>query len=165
MPISPPNGLGNRWLCAFVSISVPKFTSEHNVRSSEKLQSVLYYCAKANWRFINMSPCVWRTAYLQLKISLKYLRCCSLTQMYPTLWLHELQDFRLPCPSPCPRVCSNSCPLSWWCHSTISSSVFPFSSCLQSSQHPGLFQWAGSLHQVARVLELQLQHQSFQWRH
>ena len=45
---------------------------------------------------------------------------------------HGLQHNRLPCPSPTPRVYSNSCPLSWWCHLTISSSVIPFSSCLQS---------------------------------
>ena len=44
----------------------------------------------------------------------------------------ELQHARLPCPSLSPRVCSNSCPLSQWCHPTISSSVIPFSSCLQS---------------------------------
>ena len=45
---------------------------------------------------------------------------------------HGLQHARLPCPSPTPRACSNSCPLSQWCHPTISSSVVPFSSCLQS---------------------------------
>ena len=45
---------------------------------------------------------------------------------------HGLQHARLPCPSPTPRACSNSNPLSWWCHKTISSSVMPFSSCLQS---------------------------------
>ena len=45
---------------------------------------------------------------------------------------HGLQHARLPCLSPTPRACSNSCPLSWWCHPTISSSVAPFSSCLQS---------------------------------
>ena len=43
-----------------------------------------------------------------------------------------LQHARLPCPSPTPRACSDSCPLSRWCHPTISSSVIPFSSCLQS---------------------------------
>ena len=43
----------------------------------------------------------------------------------------ELQHVRLPCPSPSPRPCSSSCPSSWWCHPTISSSVVPFSSCLQ----------------------------------
>ena len=43
------------------------------------------------------------------------------------LWPHGLQHARLPCPSPSPRACSNSCPLSQWCHPTISSSVIPFS--------------------------------------
>ena len=47
-------------------------------------------------------------------------------------WLHGLQHARPPCPSPTPRVYSNSCPLSRWCHTTISSSVVPFSSRLQS---------------------------------
>ena len=45
---------------------------------------------------------------------------------------HGLQHARLPCPSPSPGVCSNACQSSWWCHTTISSSVVPFSSCLQS---------------------------------
>ena len=47
---------------------------------------------------------------------------------------------RLPCPSPTPRACSNSCPLSRWCHLTISSFVIPFSSCLQSFPASGSFQ-------------------------
>ena len=49
-----------------------------------------------------------------------------------SLWPHGLQHARPPCPSPTPGVYSNSCPLSWWCHPTISSSVVPFSSRLQS---------------------------------
>ena len=52
--------------------------------------------------------------------------------MSDSLRHHGLQHTRLPCSSPTPRVCSNSCPLSQWCHPTISSSVVPFSSCLQS---------------------------------
>ena len=52
---------------------------------------------------------------------------------------HGLQHARLPCPSPTPGACSNSCPSSWWCHSTISSSVIPFSSCLQSFPGSGSF--------------------------
>ena len=51
-----------------------------------------------------------------------------------------LQHARLPCPSPTPGACSNSCPLSQWCHPTISSSVVPFSSCLQSFPASGSFQ-------------------------
>ena len=62
-----------------------------------------------------------------------------------------------------PRVCTNSCPSSQWCYPTISSSVVPFSSHLQSSQHQGLFQEVSSSNQVAKVLEFRLQHQSFQW--
>ena len=50
-----------------------------------------------------------------------------------------LQHARLPCPSPTLRTCSNSCPLSKWCHTTISSSVIPFSSCLQSFPASGSF--------------------------
>ena len=72
-------------------------------------------------------------------------------------------DCRPSCPSPTPRVHSNSCPLSWWCHPTISTYVVPFSSHLQSFPASGYFQWVSSLHQVAKVLEFQLQHQSFQW--
>ena len=57
-----------------------------------------------------------------------------------SLWPHEPQHTRSPCPSPTTRVYSNSCPLSQWCHPTISSSVVPFSSCLQSFPASGSFQ-------------------------
>ena len=56
-----------------------------------------------------------------------------------SLWPHGLQNPRLPCPSPTPGACLNSCPLCWWCHPTISSSVIPFSSCLQSFPASGSF--------------------------
>ena len=57
-----------------------------------------------------------------------------------SLWPHVLQHTRPPCPSPIPRVCPNSCPLSRWWHPTISSPVVPFSSCLQSFPALGSFQ-------------------------
>ena len=66
-----------------------------------------------------------------------------------SLWPHELQHARSPCPSPTPEVYSNSCPSSQWCHPAISSSVVPFSSCPQSLQVSGsfsmsqLFAWGG----------------------
>ena len=66
-----------------------------------------------------------------------------------SLWPHESQHARPPCPSPTPRVLSNSCPLSRWCHPAISSSLFPFSSCPQSfpasESFPmsQLFAWGG----------------------
>ena len=59
----------------------------------------------------------------------------SCSVMSDFLQPHGLQHARLSCPSPSPRACSNSCPLSWWCHPTISSSVVPFSSHLQSFPH------------------------------
>ena len=66
-----------------------------------------------------------------------------------SLWPHELQHARPPCPSPTPRVHSNWCPSSRWCHPAISSSVIPFSSCPQSLPESGsfpmsqLFTWGG----------------------
>ena len=74
---------------------------------------------------------------------------------------HGLQHSRLPCPSPAPRVDSKS--LSRWCHPTILSFAPPSPSASNLSQHQGLFKWVSPLHQVAKVLEFQLQHQSFQW--
>ena len=59
--------------------------------------------------------------------------------MSDSLWPHGLQHARPPCPSPTPRVYSNSCPLNRWCHPTISSSVVPFSTCLQSFPASGSF--------------------------
>ena len=77
---------------------------------------------------------------------------------------HGLQHARIPCPSPTSRACSNSCPSNQWCHPTISFLLSPPSPpALNFPQHKGLFHWVGYSHQVAKVLELQLQLQSFQW--
>ena len=59
--------------------------------------------------------------------------------MSDSLRSHGLHHARLPCPSPSPGVCSDACPLSWWCCLTISSSATPFSSCLQSFLASGSF--------------------------
>ena len=67
---------------------------------------------------------------------LSFLCVVVVAKSYPTLC--DPMDARLPCPSPSPRTCSNSCPLNQWCHPTISSSVFPFS-CLQSFPASGPF--------------------------
>ena len=71
---------------------------------------------------------IWRQSYLQF----------SCSAGFDSLWPHGLQHTRPSCPSPTPRDCSNSCPLSQWCHPTISSSVTPFSS------HPQFFPAWGS---------------------
>ena len=73
----------------------------------------------------------------------------SVSQACPTLRPHESQHTRPPCPSPTPRVYTDSCPLSQWCHPAISSSVIPFSPCPQSLPASGsspmsqLFAWGG----------------------
>ena len=78
------------------------------------------------------------------------------------LWPHGLQHARLAAP-PNPGAYSNSCQAHQRCHPSISSSVIPFSSCLQSFPESRSFQWVSSSHQMAKVLEIHLQNQSFQW--
>ena len=68
----------------------------------------------------------------KMSVPINLLLFFSFSVLSDSLWPHGLQHIRLPCLSPSPRVCTNWCPLSWWCHPTISSSVVPFSSCPQS---------------------------------
>ena len=75
-----------------------------------------------------------------------------------SLWPHGLQHAKLPCPSPIPRPCSKSFPLSWWCYPTVSSSAIPFSSCLWSFPASGFFPVNQFLASGAKVLKLQLHH-------
>ena len=98
-------------------------------------------------------------------VSLTWDCCSSVTHsvVSDSLLPCGMQHARFLCPSLSPRACSNSCPLSWWYHTNISSSVVPFSSCLQFFRASRSFQWVGSSYQVAKLFELQLQHQSFQW--
>ena len=73
----------------------------------------------------------------------------SCSVMSDSLWPHELQHTRLPCHSLFPGVCSNSCPLSQWCHQPFY--LLPPSSALNLSQPQCFFQWVGSSHQVASI--------------
>ena len=82
--------------------------------------------------------------------------------MSDSLQPHGLQHARHPCPSPTPRIYSNSFPLSWWCIQPSHPLSPPSPPALNLSQHQGLFKWVSSSHQVGKVLEFQLQHQSFQ---
>ena len=127
-----------------------------------------------NWsgKWKGTSTFIWQIPIKQLLYakhqdsSMNRQNCClfqfsSVTQSCPTLC--DSVDCSMPvhpCPSPTPRVYPNSCPLSQWCHPTISSSVSPSPPAFNLSQHQGLFQWVISSHQVAKVLEFQLQHQS-----
>ena len=76
---------------------------------------------------------------------------------------HGLQHARPPCPSPTARVYPNRCPLSRCCHPTIPSSVIPVSSCPQSFSASGSFPMSQFFASGSQSIELQLQHQSFQW--
>ena len=102
---------------------------------------------------------IWRLYINSAQFSSVQFSC---SVVFDSLWPHGLQHTRPPCPSPTPRAYSNSCPLSQWCHPTISTSAISCSSCLQSFPAQHLFKWVSSSHQVANVLEFQLQHQSFQ---
>ena len=72
------------------------------------------------------------TLIIKVKVLISLLLSFSHSVMSNTLWPHGLQHATLPCPLPSPRACSNSCPLSQWCHLIILCSVIPFSFCLQS---------------------------------
>ena len=75
----------------------------------------------------------------------------------------EPQHARPPCPSPTPRVYSDSHPSCWWCCQPSNPLSSPSPLAFNLSQHQDLFQWVSSLHQVVKILEFHLQHQSFQW--
>ena len=90
----------------------------------------------------------------------------SCSVMSDSLWPHGLQHAGLPLSITNSQSLINSCPLRQWCHRTISFSVIHFSSCIQSflaSESFPLEKTVSSSHQVAKVLELKFQHQSFQW--
>ena len=86
----------------------------------------------------------------------------SHSAMSDSLQLHGLQHVRLSCPSPTTGACSNACPSRQWCHPSHPLSL-PSPPAFNLSQHQGLFQGVSPSHEVAKVLEFQLQHQSFQW--
>ena len=88
---------------------------------------------KSIFSFVSCSS--FRPAYSNADWMLLFSHSVASNSLQP----HGLQHARLSCPSPTPRACSNSCPLSQWCHPTISSSVVPFSSCLQSFPASGSF--------------------------
>ena len=87
--------------------------------------------------------------------------CCSVPQSCPTLCNsidYSMPGLSFPISQSLPKFMS----MHWWCHLAISCSVAPFSFCPQSFPAPGTLQWVSSLHQMTKILELQLQHQSFQ---
>ena len=114
------------------------------------------------WESWEKASSHWYTWWLITFLTL--VQFSSVAQSCPSLCdPHESQHARPPCSSPTPGAHPNPCPLSRWCHPTISSSLVPFSSCPQSFPASGSFQMSQPFASGARVLEFQLQHQSFQW--
>ena len=130
----------NLTFCIFLS-SLSLFTHNPHVIifSFTKSGHNCAYCCQVIW---------FSFTYYNMLIFFLVCTFVVVVQLLTHIWLFvtpwTLQHTKIPCPSPSPWVCSNSCPLSRWCHPTISSSVIPFS-CLRSSQHQGLFQWVSSL--------------------
>ena len=110
------------------------------------LSSLKMYPPKQNTNFV-----CWASVHISMQIFLAFFYSCiirmchvysvqfSYSVVLDSLQPHGLQHARLSCPSPTPRACSNSCPSNLWCHPTISSSVVPFSFCLQSFPASGSF--------------------------
>ena len=131
-----------------------------NLRHIEKIEEP-YVFIQIMYTFCNiLISCIFEHfhEYIYIYIYIYHINSVqfSCSVVSNSLRPHGRQHARPPCPSPTPGVHPNSCPLSRWCHPTISSSVVPFSSCLQSFPE-GLLQGVCSSHQVAKVLEFQLQ--------
>ena len=129
------------WL-SHVVVCVERLCLSHKMGSSlhsafSSVIKVLRVCLKCVRPLVLSPPGVNILVFFYVSFSL--LCCCSVTKSYShSLWPHGLQHARFPCPSPPPRACSNSCPLSRWHHPAISSSVIPFS-CLPSFPASGSF--------------------------
>ena len=106
----------------------------HEQKGRQTLHDCLNRCRKSIWQ---NSTSYMTKILINMGISSFQFSCSVLSD---SLWPHGLQHARPPCPSPTPGVHSNSCPLSRWCHPTISSSVVPFSFCPQSFPASGSFQ-------------------------
>ena len=153
------SGISSSWqvkmLCPFAEILQNSYTSWVSSALSRKwLYSTFWHpfhvklvedLAISEWHIFLPSPkLVWEHVHSRRKILCSF--CCrSVAQSCPTL-CDGLQHTRLNCPSPFPGACSNSCPLTQWCHPTISSSVVPFSSCRQSFPAIRVFSNESDLH-------------------
>ena len=109
---------------------------KHYVLKSKLKEGLLNHCIHSwetfpKWLFLELS--LWTQPIFCLLLFF------SRSEVFDSLWSHALQSSRLPCPSPCLKAYSNSCPLSRWCPPTILSSVVPFASCLQPFPASGSF--------------------------
>ena len=149
------------WLCNLIDCSLPG-SSVHGISQAGILESIAlsYTRGPSQPRDRTHVSCIgrWILYCWATRSSIHF----SHSVVSDSLWPHALQHARLPCPSPTHGACSNSCPSSQWCYPTILSSVIPSPPAFNLSQHQSLLKWVSSLHQVAKVLEFQFQHQFFQ---
>ena len=142
MDCSPPGSLVHGILQARILEWVPMPSSKESFWPGDRIRVSCSSCVALG--FFTAEPLgKLHTAFILSEIKF---RCCCLSSVQfshsvvsDILRPHGLQYGRLPCPSPTPRACSNPCPLSRWCHPTISSSVIPFSSHLHSFPASGSF--------------------------
>ena len=125
--ISNPKG----WCCESAALNMP--TNLENSAVATGMGKVSFHSSPKERQCQRM----FKVLYTCIHLSLVQFSCSVVSD---SLWPHGLQHARPPCPSPTPGVYPNSCPLSWWCRPTISPSVIPFSSCLQSFPASGSFQ-------------------------
>ena len=138
-------GTGEPWRAALYGVAQSRTQLKQLSSSSSSMYSVM--SSSNSESFTNSFPILVQFSHSVMSDSLRP---------------HGLQPDRPPCPSSTPGVYSNSSPLSLGCHTTISSSVIPFSFCPQSFPVSGSFQLSQVFTSVAKVLEFQLQHQPFQ---
>ena len=98
---------------------------------------------KSNFCLKQSRPKSWKSLDLNIYFVVAIVQSVTQSVMSDSLRFHGRQHTRLSCPSPSSGARSNACPLSWWCHPTISSSIIPFSSCLQSFPASGSFLLSG----------------------
>ena len=158
---SPGGGNGNPLQYSCLENPMDRGACQATVHRVTKIQTWLKQLSKHVWSTLKGGSEPW-TCGGASNWAMEYgsVQFCH-SVMSESLQPHEPRHTRPPCPSPTAGVHPNPCPSSQWCHPTILSSTVPFSSCTHLSQHQGLFKWVSSLHQVAKVLEFQLHHQSF----
>ena len=114
--------------------------------SLNKMASCGFFCTYPAWCSLKIPKSVVWCLSFNFGEFLAIICCSSHLFVSDSWWPYG--------PSASPGVCSNSCSLLWWCHPTISSLSSSSPPAFNPSQHQGLFQWVGSSHQVAKILEL-----------